>query len=936
MKLIPLIILMISLAVGSKARESFTFPPQFQGSHSSMFNAPDKQFYLPPESHTPMPYFPMKNFNNLPFPYLPPTVTKSPSGSPSPFPPIVLSTTLLPMKSDEDDEDDEDNKSSTPIPPYFRSPYNRTQKGPSPKMEKREMRPIPKNFQHPIDRIDTKLPYQFSSETTTVGSLMQAMSPRSIVISDIQRDHNSMDQMKAASYQGAQYVPQPNVFISTTETAIPILRLSNEMDLDGSFSYEALGADQTHYVQHSRMENMGSNKEEQVVEGSYSYVGDNGKTYTVHYIADSNGFRASGDHLPVPPPVPEIIQRAVQYNIAEELKKPPGSKSWNEIEQENELSESEKRHRFAVSPPHLSNLFTGKTPESFSHSFSQASNTQNNLLAAASSQTPIQTIDFTDQNKQNSGTISPQITFLASQGAHVPSVNAPQQQNIGRIFTTERPALPQIVNYEANMKDTAEQESNKALWRWQYGLNAQNSNQNQNVNMEKNLISRSSGEDDISINFSDMTADQYTKMIQQQFNHGNGQNVEAPHQFEKSNNQGQYYNNFNGYSNVGNEKQYRNENFNTVNPLTSESQYSTERISPSTHTIDWYKQQNNYNNQYNSENTKEANNEVSQTSRPKLITQDHFIPQSQTVTQKYNYDDSGFESRRTRILHKNANLYDMNLNVLPLSYEKSMQYNTTPKPLKEENESKVLSTDEPLVLSTSGNIKFSDFIVPEDKNDFKPIFTVPEVVKETTTTTTTEANIEEILEENIFLKNLFRNNKNDQDIGNKIKDETKNLQVKPLVETRTDKYPKFIQFDSKPYNEIKTIKKKPIDLAEIMNYLSRNQFESSKVRTKPKPQMHGNYKQKNEMQYFTGDDDQEMVEDKNTRNYRTLQQQEELRGVIKNYKVLQRNNNFANAEHDNVDGLQRNLSPPPVKVVNLPPLGRAGPTMKSYLPPVYV
>lgn len=61
------------------------------------------------------------------------------------------------------------------------------------------------------------------------------------------------------------------------------------------------------------MENMGTDKEEQVVEGSYSYIGDDGRTYTVHYVADSNGFRASGDHLPVPPPIPEIIQRYLIY-----------------------------------------------------------------------------------------------------------------------------------------------------------------------------------------------------------------------------------------------------------------------------------------------------------------------------------------------------------------------------------------------------------------------------------------------------------------------------------------------------------------------------------------------------------------------------------------------------------------------------------------------
>lgn len=34
------------------------------------------------------------------------------------------------------------------------------------------------------------------------------------------------------------------------------------------------------------------------MQGSYSYTGPDGILYTVNYIADENGYRAEGKHLP--------------------------------------------------------------------------------------------------------------------------------------------------------------------------------------------------------------------------------------------------------------------------------------------------------------------------------------------------------------------------------------------------------------------------------------------------------------------------------------------------------------------------------------------------------------------------------------------------------------------------------------------------------------
>ncbi|XP_073837211.1 larval cuticle protein 65Ag1-like [Musca autumnalis] len=81
---------------------------------------------------------------------------------------------------------------------------------------------------------------------------------------------------------------------------VEIVRSDSEVGPE-SFSFDSETSDGTKHSAQGQLNNIGTEQEAIAVRGSYSFVADDGQTYTVTYVADENGFQPQGAHLPVAP-----------------------------------------------------------------------------------------------------------------------------------------------------------------------------------------------------------------------------------------------------------------------------------------------------------------------------------------------------------------------------------------------------------------------------------------------------------------------------------------------------------------------------------------------------------------------------------------------------------------------------------------------------------
>lgn len=237
------VILCLTVTVNcqNNREENFPFSVQFQ-TPNSLLHSSDSSIYLPPESHTPIPFYALNNMNKLPYQLLPSTASKAPSFYPTSFP-IILSSTLKSVYDVEDD--DEELNEPQPIRRRLinikpNPPANSNNSSASRQKNEVQINPKVPNYTMAEKRFDLKSSNIGPNVKILPQSSTKPAARRMIITSELQKIDHRADQEKSPSMQTMQYIQAaPGIYVSsTTEPAIPILRLSNEMDLDGSFSYE--------------------------------------------------------------------------------------------------------------------------------------------------------------------------------------------------------------------------------------------------------------------------------------------------------------------------------------------------------------------------------------------------------------------------------------------------------------------------------------------------------------------------------------------------------------------------------------------------------------------------------------------------------------------------------------------------------------------------
>ncbi|XP_013164338.1 PREDICTED: larval cuticle protein LCP-17-like [Papilio xuthus] len=101
--------------------------------------------------------------------------------------------------------------------------------------------------------------------------------------------------------------------VRSDESQAPILKSAYESSPEGNYQYVYETGNGISAQAEGIVKNANSESATLEVKGSVRYTAPDGTPVETTYIADENGYQAQGSHIPVPPPIPELILRSLQY-----------------------------------------------------------------------------------------------------------------------------------------------------------------------------------------------------------------------------------------------------------------------------------------------------------------------------------------------------------------------------------------------------------------------------------------------------------------------------------------------------------------------------------------------------------------------------------------------------------------------------------------------
>lgn len=96
-----------------------------------------------------------------------------------------------------------------------------------------------------------------------------------------------------------------------------ILKQAQDISPEGSYSFAYETENGIAAAEQGSPQPIGPKGEHAIIsQGHFEYTAPDGTPIAVQYTADENGFHPQGAHLPIAPPVPALIARAVDYVLA--------------------------------------------------------------------------------------------------------------------------------------------------------------------------------------------------------------------------------------------------------------------------------------------------------------------------------------------------------------------------------------------------------------------------------------------------------------------------------------------------------------------------------------------------------------------------------------------------------------------------------------------